>query len=186
MTAYASPRILVVDDDLTVIASYRYVLEGDESSPASRGNSAHGSLEEELFSDSPNVTENCENWRIDFVDQGNDAVAAVRKAIADSDPFTVVFLDIRMPPGLDGYETAQAIRKIDQVVHIVFVSGYSDYTEEELTAVAGPKHRMSFLPKPVWPLQLKTKAHAVCTDAKLVELCSEALRQRRPEAVAGV
>ena len=84
------------------------------------------------------------------------------------DPFSVVFLDIRMPPGLDGYETAKAIRKIDPLVHIVFVSGYSDYSEQDLAAVAGPDRRVSFLPKPVWPLQLKSKALAVCRDGKLV------------------
>jgi CheY-like chemotaxis protein len=180
MSDIKTPRILVADDDLGVIGAYRYVLEKPVTGLA--GASEADALEVELFgSDVSVLAADDENWRVHFVDQGADAVAAVRAAIAKSDPFSVVFLDIRMPPGIDGYETAAQIRKLDPLVHIVFVSGYSDYSEQELLEVAGPAHRVSFLPKPVWPLQLKAEALAVCRDARLIALCKRALCARRPE-----
>ncbi len=36
MKSSQSPRILVVDDDLGVIAAYRYVLEGEQATSANR------------------------------------------------------------------------------------------------------------------------------------------------------
>lgn len=164
MLRAAKSRILVADDDLGVIAAYRYVLEGDEQSRISKIARISTRLEKELFGESGDADANALNWLVHFVDQGVDAVEAVRAAVADFDPFSVVFLDIRMPPGIDGYETAAKIRQIDADVHIVFVSGYSDYTVEELFEVCGPEHKVSFVPKPVWPHQLKTIARTKCEE----------------------
>lgn len=158
----ASPRILVADDDLGVIAAYRYVLEGNEyANPGSRAD-ALAAMGDELFGTSAPVETKRTSWRVDFVDQGEDAIKKVREAIDRSDPYAMVFLDIRMPPGLDGFETAEQIRGIDPLVYIVFVSAYSDYTREELTDVAGGDYRTGFLCKPVWPHQLMSAALAKC------------------------
>jgi len=155
-----SPRILVADDDLGVIAAYRYVLEGDEYAKLSRGRLEQ--LDEDLFGTS-NAGAGLSSLRLQFVDQGEDAVKAVEKAVAESDPFTMIFLDVRMPPGLDGYETAALIRQIDPIVHIVFVSGYSDYTGEDLLEVGGSDQRVSIMPKPVWPAQLRSITQEKCS-----------------------
>lgn len=171
----SSPRILVVDDDLGVIAAYRHVLEGDRRDRSAISARDRSELEDELFGPSKLVVEHKFDWRVHFVDQGEDAIAAVRKAVVESDPYSVVFLDVRMPPGLDGYETAQAIRRLDQNIHIVFVSAYADYSEGELSEAAGAEDKSSFLPKPVWPDDLKAAA---------LELCRKAValgQSRRPE-----
>ena len=66
-----SPRILVADDDLGVIAAYRYVLEGDEYAKLSRGRLEQ--LDEDLFGTS-NAGAGLSSLRLQFVDQGEDAV----------------------------------------------------------------------------------------------------------------
>jgi CheY-like chemotaxis protein len=164
MAVSHSPRLLVVDDDLGVIAAYRIVLERSKECHAVENLFALDNLENELFGAAE--PEQGPNWRVEFVDQGLDAVSAVKGAISDGDPFTAVFLDIRMPPGIDGCETARRIRQLDRNVHIVIVSGFSDYSNEELEKVAGPGRVLSFLPKPVWPEQLRRVATQVCSDAK--------------------
>ena len=151
-----------MDDDLGVIAAYRHVLEGSEFSRASRVDE----LSDELYGSSGKLKAEYLDWRVHYVDQGEDAVAAIFDAAADSDPFTAVFLDIRMPPGIDGYATAQRIRQIDPNVHIVFVTAYCDYTEEELWDVAGPIDKTNFMTKPVWPDQLRETAVGLCNDTK--------------------
>lgn len=156
-------RILVADDDLGVIAAYRYVLEGDEYGATQKAE-ALAALGEELFGKSPDAPPRQSSWHVDFVDQGDDAVKAVQAAIDQSAPYSMIFLDIRMPPGLDGYETAEKIRAIDPLVYIVFVSAYSDYTREELKEVAGGEYRTGFLCKPVWPHQLMSTARAMCGE----------------------
>lgn len=162
----SAPRILVADDDLGVIAAYRYVLEGDEYGAAQKAEML-AALGEELFGKAPDAPDRQTSWRVDFVDQGDDAVKAVQAAIEQSAPYNMIFLDIRMPPGLDGYETAEKIRAIDPLVYIVFVSAYSDYTREELTDIAGGDYRTGFLCKPVWPHQLMSTARAKCGDQKV-------------------
>lgn len=165
MIARHSPRLLVVDDDLGVIAAYRTILERSADSRAVENLFALDSLGSELFG-SADDDKPAQPWRVDFVDQGTDAVTAVRGGLDDGDRYTAVFLDIRMPPGIDGHETARRIRKMDPDVHIVIVSGFSDYTEEELCEAAGPDATMTFLPKPVWPEQLRRVATKLCDDAR--------------------
>ena len=160
MPAKKSPRLLVADDDLGVIAAYRLVLEDAQDSRAAQRLFALDALENELFGPSDD-RQQFSPWRVHFVDQGLDAIAAVQSAIDDGDPFTAVFLDIRMPPGIDGYETADRIRKIDGNIHIIFVSGYSDHEPEELLDVGGGEARTTILPKPVWPDELRAVAATV-------------------------
>jgi len=49
-------------------------------------------------------------WRVDVVDNGRDAVAAVARRVAQA-PYDVMFVDWRMP-GLDGWETTRQIRQL--------------------------------------------------------------------------
>jgi CheY-like chemotaxis protein len=155
-----TPRLLVADDDHGVIAAYRLVLETNQIGKRPSAQTI-SSLEDELFSPSGSE-QSAMRWRIDFVDQGYDAVAAVQNAIKEGNPFDAVFLDIRMPPGIDGFEAAKAIRKLDRRIQVIIVSGYSDYTEEELLEVAGPENRLTFMPKPVWPKQLLQIVSEIC------------------------
>jgi CheY-like chemotaxis protein len=114
-------------------------------------------LENELFGESEKG-EPEGDWRVTFVDQGLDAVHAVQWALDDGDPYAAIFLDVRMPPGIDGYEAAERIRQIDPNVHIVIVTGYSDFTYEDFLEVAGPAERLTYMSKPVWPDQLRSIA----------------------------
>ena len=161
MSAKRTPRLLVVDDDPGVIAAYRLVLEKSSDRRAVPSMFGLDALQSELFGTQP--AEEPE-WRVTFLDQGLDAVNAVKWAIDDADPFTAVFLDVRMPPGIDGYETAERIRKIDPHVHIVIVTGFSDYTVEEFLQVAGPASHLTYMQKPVWPDQLKKVARSLTAE----------------------
>lgn len=157
-----SPRLLVVDDDRSVLAAYRLVLDklaGDADIENMFGLNA---LEAELFGQAPRAKT---EWRVTFVEQGLDAVNAVRYALEDSDPFTAIFLDVRMPPGIDGYETARRIRELDDQVHLIVVSGYADYSIEGFLKIAGPAHLFSYIPKPLWPDQLRKVARVLAAES---------------------
>ncbi len=158
------PRLLVVDDDLGVIAAYRLVLEKSSERRTVQDLFGLDALEKELFGAEPPSEQ---QWRITFLDQGIDAVNAVQWAIEDGDPFTAIFLDVRMPPGIDGYEVAERVRKIDANVHMVIVTGFSDFMYEDFLEVAGPAERLTYLPKPVWPDQLRNVARSLAGRANL-------------------
>jgi len=47
----------------------------------------------------------------------------------------VAFIDMRMPPGISGLETAKELRKLDQRIYIVVVSAYSDTSIKEIKRI---------------------------------------------------
>jgi CheY-like chemotaxis protein len=157
-----SPRLLVADDDRSVLAAYRLVLDKIADEGAIEHMFGLDNLEAELFGQAPRPKV---EWRVTFVEQGIDAVNAVRYSLEDNDPYTAIFLDVRMPPGIDGYETAKRIRMLDEHVHLIVVSGYSDYSIEDFLKVAGPDHLFSYIPKPLWPEQLRKVARVLATES---------------------
>jgi CheY-like chemotaxis protein len=165
MSCKQKPRLLVVDDDLGVIAAYRLVLEKTPDCRTVQNLFGLNALETELFGTSQ-PAEHIPEWRITFLDQGIDAVKEIQWAIDDGDPYAAIFLDVRMPPGIDGYEAAELVRKIDPDVHIVVVTGYSDYSYEDFLEIAGPADRLTYMPKPVWPDQLRVVARILAGERK--------------------
>ena len=88
---------------------------------------------------------------------GEEAIEKVREALDAGAPFDVIVLDIRMPPGLDGVETARRIRELMPEVQILFVSGFSDYGRAELEELVPPATRMDYIEKPVRLSELADK-----------------------------
>ncbi len=84
-----------------------------------------------------------------------EAVDVVRIALDKKRPFAVVFLDIRMPPGPDGVWAAQQIRKMDQNVNIVMVTGHSDYETGEIARRIPPLENLLYVRKPFHPHEIQ-------------------------------
>jgi diguanylate cyclase (GGDEF)-like protein len=142
-------RILVADDEPQLLAAYAVCLEADTSNADNAdinafGDALFGTTECADRDQSSPATE----MRTDYVNQGEAAVAAVTRAIADGDPYAVLFLDMRMPPGMDGYETAKQVRILDPDINIVVVTGYSDHSPLQVAKVAGPLDKLYYLAKP--------------------------------------
>ncbi|HWR31584.1 MAG TPA: response regulator [Negativicutes bacterium] len=68
-------------------------------------------------------------FRVDQVESGSAAVAAVARAEAHGMPYEVVFLDWQMP-NMDGFETAKRLRErpFDKLPHIMMVTAF-DYED---------------------------------------------------------
>jgi DNA-binding LytR/AlgR family response regulator len=54
-----------------------------------------------------------------------------------------------MPPGIDGVEAGSRIRKLDPNVQIVFVTGFSDISREELEKRIPPPMKLHYYDKPL-------------------------------------
>jgi signal transduction histidine kinase len=116
-------------------------------------------LEAELFGDDHQQSDQC--YELELCQQGQQAVSAVKKAAADGRPFSVAFLDVRMPPGMNGVDTAKAIRNIDPGLNIVFVTGYSDTDPRDMAKIVPPVERLFYVAKPFQPLELQQFASAL-------------------------
>ncbi|MEH3101040.1 putative bifunctional diguanylate cyclase/phosphodiesterase [Sphingomonas adhaesiva] len=139
-------RILIVDDEPTVHDGYRLALSPPPASAA-----ALSAMAGELFGDLPDAPPHNDDAPVfDTVHhlQGLDAVAEVERALAAGDPFRIAFIDVRMPPGIDGRDTARRIRALDPDIQIVIVTGYSDFSLVDIARVAGPVDKLFYIAKP--------------------------------------
>ena len=126
-TDQMSWRLLTIDDEPDIHDSYQDIFGYDTAYD----------LEEALYSavlgdqhesESPNIPE----FRLDQALSGEEGFEKVKQAVADGDPYAVILLDMRMPSGWDGLETAEMIRSLDQEVRIVISTAFMDYSLKEI------------------------------------------------------
>jgi len=152
-------RILVVDDDAMLIGEYLRCL-GSDFEPDS-ATSTLGDLEKVLFGEETDE-KGAAKFDVQSCNQGLVAVEAVRDAVKVGSPYAIVFLDIRMPPGIDGLEAARQIREIDQNVNIVIVTGSLSPEPEDLATEIPPADRIFFFKKPFHAVECRQLAAALC------------------------
>src|SRR3546814_14148419 len=76
------------------------------------------------------------------VNQGEAAVQIVSSSRDRGLPFSAAFLDVRMPPGINGLEAAVKIREIDARLPIVIVTAYTDIQTIDLAKQIPPADRL--------------------------------------------
>jgi DNA-binding LytR/AlgR family response regulator len=156
-------RILVADDERPIRESYERIFSSISKHAAV---SEMEVLEAELYSKKGTHSGLC---ALDVVlcSQGEDAVAAVAQARADGKPFSVVFLDVRMPPGIDGVTAAKKIRAIDMDIVIVFITGFSDVDPAQIEAAVPPSEKILYLQKPVQTAEIQQLTRTLVSQWKL-------------------
>nr|WP_239019671.1 EAL domain-containing protein [Sphingomonas suaedae] len=142
-------RILIVDDEPGMHDSYRQCFK---SRGAGGGQGAAlDAMAAELFGDD-DAAPVAESETVAFEPvhcmQGLDGVEAVARSIERGERFAVAFIDVRMPPGIDGKETAKRIRALDPDINLVIVTGYSDFSPLEISRDAGPADKIFYIAKP--------------------------------------
>ena len=151
-------RVLVVDDEPEVRDAYRQVLLQSEFSDELK---SFRELRSRLFKrKAPERVRDTApsrgaSFEPVFCDQAQAAVAAVKEALARNQPFAVVFLDMRMPPGPDGAWAAAQIRELDPAVEIVICTAYSDADPVDIGARVPPEDKLSYLQKPFHPHEVR-------------------------------
>jgi signal transduction histidine kinase len=151
-------RILVVDDEAPVIESYKTIL-----GRPSGGSGELAALEDELFGPGAEQMARVQGpeFVLDACRQGEDAVTKVKRARLEQAPYSVIFMDARMPPGIDGITAAHAIREIDPYVIIVLVTAYSDIDLSGIIGSGIPALRFLYLAKPFQPQEIIQLATAL-------------------------
>jgi CheY-like chemotaxis protein len=138
-------RILIVDDRPELISKLKNLLNMGSTS----GNSIIEQIRSRLGRKRPTTGSGGIAYDIDTALQGQDGFDKVKAAHEIKAPFSVVFLDMHMPPGADGLHTLQRIRSIDKDVEVVLMSGH-ELEEERSTVVScvGADEKLIFLRKP--------------------------------------
>ena len=79
---------------------------------------------------------------------GEAGCALVSEGRERGRPFAVAYVDIRMPPGIDGVETIRRIRQIDRAVEIVIMTAYTDRSLSEIVRDMDLLHKLLYVRKP--------------------------------------
>src|SRR4051812_14262557 len=93
-------RLLVIDDNPAVHEDIRKILI-----PAEAGRTQLARLERDLFEEAPPPIVELP-FEIGAAYQGAEGLAMVEQARKEGRPYAMAFVDVRMPPGWDGIETA--------------------------------------------------------------------------------
>ena len=79
---------------------------------------------------------------------GAEAYEKIKTATETDDPIAVAYIDIRMPPGIDGIETTRRIRAIDENIEIVLMTAYTDKSLGEIVREMDLLHKLLYIRKP--------------------------------------
>lgn len=156
-------RILLIDDLPSIHEDYKKILGASRSEAKADLDTARnaflgaGSPAEEQVHE-PDVPG---GYVIESAYQGQDGLEKVKQAIEESNPYSLAFVDIRMPPGWDGIKTIQEIWKVDPEMEIVICTAYSDYSWNEITGVLGQSDQLLILKKPFDPAEINQLAAAL-------------------------
>ncbi len=161
-------RILIVDDNESIHEDIEEIL----TSRQQKRDSDLSNLEEMLFgneSDSeinPAVSDDV-SYRIDHAYQGEESVKMVHLAEDEGDPYSLIFMDVRMPPGMDGVEAIKAIWDDFPYIEMVICTAYSDYTWDQIIKNLGITDKLLFMKKPFDATALKQMALSLTTKWEL-------------------
>ncbi len=135
-------RILVIDDNRAIHEDFRKIL-----CPTTAAVADLSAAEAALFGDQTPQEEKAE-YDMDSAYQGQEALALVSKSVMASRPYSLAFVDVRMPPGWDGIETITRLWQADPHLQCVICTAYSDYSWEDMVAKLGRNDRLLILKKP--------------------------------------
>ena len=147
-------RLLIIDDNPTIHEDIKKILCPAAEDP---GLSAMAS---ELFGSKTRSTAQA-HFNIDSAFQGQEGLAKVEAAIAEGKPYTLAFVDVRMPPGWDGIETIRRIWDKYPDLQVVICTAYSDRSWEEIIDELGHSDSLVILKKPFDNVEVLQLAHAL-------------------------
>lgn len=143
MNTQTNLRIIVIDDNPAIHLDFKKILLVDKI------DDKLDALNKVLFDSEQNEHSfGLPSFQIDTASQGLEGVERVQQALADKNPYALAFVDIRMPPGLDGIETIKRIWEFDKDIQVVICTAYSDYTWEETIDNLGVSDNLLILKKP--------------------------------------
>ena len=170
-----SYRILVVDDNTAIHDDFKKILGADPSATKLDDHEAA------LFG-GPTRAAPRTRFNLSFASQGQEALALMQKAHQVGERYSVVFMDVRMPPGWDGIETAVKLWEVDPDLQIVICTAYSDKSWEEMMEEIPHPERLLILKKPFDTIEVLQLAHALpCSSTAPLRRVPLSTKQMKPK-----
>jgi CheY-like chemotaxis protein len=179
-------RILVIDDNPAIHEDFRKIL-----CTRLPGAQALAEAAAVLFGETE-APEDDRAFELESAFQGREGLERVTAALERGKPFAMTFLDVRMPPGWDGIETAERLWERDPDLQIVLCTAYSDYAWDEVRERLGRSDRLLILKKPFDNIEALQLADALTEKWRLTKQATtraadlERLIESRTRALAEI
>ena len=152
-------KVIVIDDNPDIFKDFCKILSKKDDS---------GELDEmeaDLFGieNAYPVHQAALEYEMVYASQGKEGAERIREACKKRSPFSLAFVDMRMPPGWDGLETIKHAWKIDPDIQMVICTAYSDYSWDEVTRELGCTDNLLILKKPFDHAEVSQIASAMTT-----------------------
>jgi len=146
-------KLLFVDDELDILNGYSSLFVKKERKEFE-------TLLDNFLgkNESISIKDQFEDYDVVTANQGQTAVDIVKQSLKVKSPIKVAFIDMRMPPGISGMETAKLIRRLDPKIEIVIVTAYSDNDFRTVLHEVGSPDKILFLKKPFDQQEIKQLA----------------------------
>ncbi len=155
-------RVLIIDDNPSIHDDFRKILVGTERDAALESKEA-------LLFGEPQAEAKGEQFQLDSAFQGAEAVEMILQERTEGRPYAMAFVDIRMPPGIDGIETIERIWSLDPEIQFVICSAYSDHSATDILQRLGVSDRLLMLRKPCDSAEILLLATALCEKWNLAQ-----------------
>jgi PAS domain S-box-containing protein len=151
-------RILVIDDNQAIHEDFRKVL-----GPAYGADADLEAAEARIFGARP------KNWfEVDTASQGEEGLHMVERALAEGRPYSMAFVDVRMPPGWGGIETVGNIWRVSPDLQVVICTAFSDCSWSDMQDQIDPKDRLLILKKPFDTIEVLQLANSLTEKWRLL------------------
>lgn len=182
-------RILIIDDQSQIHETFARIFRR-----GSRNENDLDDFEAKFLLDetqpSASVSDSAPVFALTHAYSGEEGACKIQKSVEDDQRFSVVFVDMRMPKGMDGLETIKRLWQIDTGLQVVICTAYSDYTWDDIVESLGYCDRLLLLRKPFEHDEARQVALALSEKFRLSILQKEKLsilnnevdRRRRAES----
>ena len=137
-------RVLIVDDQQQIHDDFREMLAPGETTAES--DDLAGVFMDPSGPSSPPPA--LPSFELLHARSGEEGHAIIREAQERDDPVAVAFVDVRMPPGIDGVATVRRMRMIDRELEVVIMTAYSDKPLTEIIGGMALLHKLLYIRKP--------------------------------------
>ena len=157
------PRVIIIDDNPAIHQDFQKILTADKT------DADVSKAAEAFFGEAAKAIASI-NVDLSHASQGEEGFAICKTAIEDGKPFSVAFVDMRMPPGWDGIKTISELWRVDPNLQVVICSAYSDHSWSEIHEELGNSDRLLILKKPFDNAEVLQLTTALIEKRHLTEL----------------
>ena len=147
---HSNYRVLIVDDEAAIHHDFKDMLN-----PTSAQALTDQLAETLLDEGSGNKPSFLPNFELLHATSGEEAYDIIRAGKASNCPIAAAYIDVRMPPGIDGVEAIRRIRQIEKDIELVIMTAYTDKPLPEIVHDMELLHKLLYIRKPFAPEEVQ-------------------------------